>query len=180
MTITINETKFEIGKELLDFKQIDAFIHPTNNFLWFSGAYQRLKEIGGEQLETEATQKGPIDVKQAMICRGGRLNAKYIIHIAAWKQDLIPHKANIREALLAGIDLAVKHQCRSIALPIIGAELAGFSFSTAIDITFMTLVEFCMKSSEISDVILLATSHKEEQLLLRLFKSVTSIDPEKS
>lgn len=180
MAVMINETGIEIGEGLLDFNHVDAFIHPTNNFLWFSGSFERLKEIGGEQLETDATEKGPVGIGEALITDAGRLNAKHLIHVAAWGHDLIPTNSNIRLAIIAGLELADKHYCHSIAMPVAGAEIASFSLATAIEVTFMTLIEFCLKSTVFDRIIILASSHKEKQLLNRLLESASSANPFKS
>jgi len=177
MTISINETDIGIGNGLLAFNKIDAVLHPTNNFLWFSGTFERFKEVGGKQLEKDATDQGPIAVGQAIITSAGRLSATHIIHMAVWEQDLIANKSNIRKALISALKLAATNHCRSIALPIIGADSATFPLTAAIDATVMPIVEYCMQSNDIGSIMLLTQSHKEEQLLQRVMQSIESAHP---
>lgn len=175
----INGTQLNIVQGLLGFSAVDAFIHPTNSYLWFAGAYERLKEIGGDNLETEAIEQGPIAVGTAIIANAGRLNATHIIHAATWGHDLIPKQPEIHRGLVAALDLAEKNFCRSLAIPIAGSTIASFPLPAAIEVTFMTVIEHCLKSDCFDSITLLAANNKEYEVLTRLMKSVDSANPVK-
>lgn len=177
MVTMINETQIEIGKDLLSFTHIDALLHPTSNYLWFSQAFQRWLEVGGRQLEEEATAKGPIEMGTAVVTSAGRLSAKHMIHFAGWQQNLLVNKKNIRQALMAALHLAVEHRVRSLALPIAGSASATFPLNAAIESTVMGLIEFCMQTTVVRQMIILPLSDKEKTLLKRLFGSINSTKP---
>lgn len=172
MEVLINKTGVIVLVGDLALQKVDALIHPTNNFLWFSSGYsENLKRIGGSSIETEALEHGPIQVGQAVMTSAGRLKSRYLVNAAAWGQDLRPEIRCVRAAVAAALRLASEHQCLSAALPPAGAGVGGFSLRLAVEATFFSIAEHCRQPTTLQKIIFLARNHAEEEILNRVVQS---------
>jgi O-acetyl-ADP-ribose deacetylase (regulator of RNase III) len=159
-------------------QDVEAYVHPTNNYLWFSsGVSESLKRIAGEYIETEATNAGPIEVGKAIITPHGRLRCKALIHAAAWGQDMMTSVPKIHAAVGAALDLAAAVPCVSLALPPVGAEIGGFPVLHAAQTTFLSVLEHCLKNTPLREIRFLATDKIIETLLQRLIQTALSAMP---
>jgi O-acetyl-ADP-ribose deacetylase (regulator of RNase III) len=178
MEVLINKTRVVVQVGELALQEVDALIHPTNNFLWFSSGYsENLKRIGGGSIETEALERGPIQVGQAVVTSAGRLKSRYLINAAAWGQDMRPEIMQIRAAVAAALRLASEHHCLSVALPPVGAGVGEFSLRLAVESTFFPIVEHCWQSTYLQKIIFLARDHTEEEILNRVVQSAAAANP---
>ncbi len=108
---------------------VDAIVNAANTELWLgSGVAGAIARAGGPSIEAEAVPQGPIALGDAVITKAGTLPNRFVIHAAAMgyrpQDDLTPkHPGSlssgpiIRRAVLASLDLAQRHGCRSIAFP---------------------------------------------------------------
>lgn len=122
--------KIEVCQGDITRPELDALVNAANNRLWMGGGVAgALKRAGGQEIEDEALQKGPIPVGEAVVTGAGKLKAKYIIHAAVTGQDLQTDAEKIKQAtrnsLAKGDELAIK----SIAFPALGTGVGGFSLS---------------------------------------------------
>ncbi|MBN1594374.1 macro domain-containing protein [candidate division FCPU426 bacterium] len=180
MTLLINNTRVEVAVGELAFQAVDALIHPTNNYLWFSsGIAEGLKRRGGEELEEKALALGPIDIGQAVITDGGRLKAKAIIHAAAWAQDMMTQEKTVHRALASALNLARGYNCQTVALPVLGFCTGGFSQPRAIETVFLTVVEHCMQATTLIKILLMVSNKAEEEILNHILKTAKAADPPK-
>ena len=66
----------------------EAIVNPANNELRMGGGVAGvIKKKGGQEIEAEARQKGPITVGGAIATGAGRLKAKWVIHAATMAMD---------------------------------------------------------------------------------------------
>jgi O-acetyl-ADP-ribose deacetylase (regulator of RNase III) len=106
----------------------DAIINAANNHLWMgTGVAGAIKRKGGDEIERDAVAQGPIELGQAIITRGGKLDARHVIHAAAMGQDLKTDAEKIRMATKNALLLADQHRFSSISLPALGTGVGGFS-----------------------------------------------------
>jgi len=160
-------------------QEVDAIIHPTNNYLWFSpGLSEKLKQAGGEALEEEATRLGPIEVGSAAVSTPGRLPCKHLIHAAAWGQDLMTNKYKVRKATLAALQLASERGCLSAAIVPVGAGVGRFPLAQAIEATFLALVEHSLKPAALKEVRFLADNPAEARILDNIIDSANHANPD--
>jgi len=67
--------------------EVDAIINPANSYGYMGGGVAgAIKEIGGQEIETEAVAKAPIPIGSAVITTAGSLKAKHIIHAPTMEQ----------------------------------------------------------------------------------------------
>jgi O-acetyl-ADP-ribose deacetylase (regulator of RNase III) len=107
--------------------EADAIANAANDRLWMgAGVAGALKRAGGEEIEREATAKGPIERGTAVATTAGRLNARYVIHGAVMGQDLRTNADLIARTTRACLQLADELGCASLALPAFGTGVGGF------------------------------------------------------
>ena len=107
--------------------EVDAIANAANNRLWMGGGVAgAIKRAGGEEIEREAIQQGPIEVGDAVATGAGRLPARWVIHGAVMGQDLQTNAELIRRTTESCLRLAEKLGAESLALPAFGTGVGGF------------------------------------------------------
>jgi O-acetyl-ADP-ribose deacetylase (regulator of RNase III) len=107
--------------------EVDAIANAANNRLWMgSGVAGAIKRAGGEEIEREAMQQGPIDVGEAVATSAGRLPARWVIHGAVMGQDLQTNAELVRKTTESCLKLADELGAESLALPAFGTGVGGF------------------------------------------------------
>jgi len=107
--------------------ELDALVNAANNRLWMGGGVAgALKRAGGEEIEDEAFNKGPIPVGEAVITGAGKLKARCVIHAAVMGQDLKTDADKIRQATKNSLLRAEEIGLKSIAFPALGTGVGGF------------------------------------------------------
>lgn len=91
-----------------------------------SGVAGAIKAAGGEIIEKEAVEKGPVMPGEAVYSGAGKLPFKYIIHAAVMGQDLRTNRELIRKATVASLNLADRLGVKSIAFPAFGTGVGNF------------------------------------------------------
>jgi O-acetyl-ADP-ribose deacetylase (regulator of RNase III) len=107
--------------------EADAIANAANDRLWMgAGVAGALKRAGGEEIEREATARGPIPLGSAVETSAGRLRARWVIHGAVMGQDLTTDGDLVRRTTRSCLELADELGCRSLALPAFGTGVGGF------------------------------------------------------
>jgi len=131
----------------------DSIVNAANNHLWMgSGVAGAIKRKGGQSIEDEATQKGPISVGEAAVTRAGKLKAKHVIHAAAMGQDLITSEEYIKKATLNSLKRAEDLNLESIDFPALGTGVGGFSLEKCANLMISETVNFLKTSSSLKTV----------------------------
>jgi O-acetyl-ADP-ribose deacetylase (regulator of RNase III) len=113
----------------------DAVVNAANNHLRLgTGVAGAIAKRGGGGIQEECHEivrkNGPLKVGGAAITGAGRLKVRYVIHAAAMG-DLPVTPDSIRNATRSALELAEKHDIRSLAFPVLGTGVGGFPFSEA-------------------------------------------------
>jgi O-acetyl-ADP-ribose deacetylase (regulator of RNase III) len=107
--------------------EVDAIANAANDRLWMgSGVAGAIKRAGGEEIEREAMQQGPIEVGEAVATGAGRLPARWVIHGAVMGQDLRTDADCVRRTTESCLSLADDLGAESLALPAFGTGVGGF------------------------------------------------------
>jgi O-acetyl-ADP-ribose deacetylase len=107
--------------------EVDAIANAANNHLWMgAGVAGAIKRGGGEEIEGEAVQLGPIEVGNAIATSAGRLPARWVIHGAVMGQDLQTNADLVRRTTQSCLRVADDLGAQSIALPAFGTGVGGF------------------------------------------------------
>jgi O-acetyl-ADP-ribose deacetylase len=140
----------------------EAIVNAANNHLWMgSGVAGAIKRNGGQEIETEAISKGPIDIGEAVATKAGRLPQRYVIHAAAMGQDLQTDQAKMHNATHNALLRAEELGLSSIDFPALGTGVGGFPPEQAAKIMIDEAMKF------------LQNSHALRQVGLVLFDSET-------
>jgi O-acetyl-ADP-ribose deacetylase (regulator of RNase III) len=132
----------------------DAIVNAANNELWMgSGVAGAIKREGGQEIEDEALEIGPIPIGEAVATTAGRLKAKYVIHAAGMGTDLRTDEAKIRDATLNSLRRADELGLESIAFPSIGTGVGGFPLDRAARIMLEVAVEVAQKDTSLKNII---------------------------
>ena len=119
--------KLEVVKGDITQTDTDAIVNAANNEFWMgAGVAGAIKAAGGQVIEDEAVNKGPVMPGEAIYTCAGKLRFMYIIHAAVMGQDLRTTDKYIRQATIASLNIAEKLKLKSIALPAFGTGVGGF------------------------------------------------------
>jgi O-acetyl-ADP-ribose deacetylase len=120
-------TELEVLEGDITALEVDAIANAANNHLWMgSGVAGAIKRAGGDEIEREAVQLGPIEVGDAVATAAGRLAARWVIHGAVMGQDLRTDAELVRRTTASCLRLADELGAESLALPAFGTGVGGF------------------------------------------------------
>ena len=107
--------------------EVDAIANAANNHLWMgSGVAGAIKRAGGEGIEREAVQLGPIEIGDAVATGAGQLSARWVVHGAVMGQDLRTNAELVRRTTENSLRVADELGAESLALPAFGTGVGGF------------------------------------------------------
>ncbi|HEY5658476.1 MAG TPA: macro domain-containing protein [Myxococcota bacterium] len=107
---------------------VDAIVNAANSALVLgAGVAGAIREKGGPSIQRECDEIGPIDVGGAAVTGAGNLPARYVIHAAGMPPGGQATPESIRSAIRRSFELARERDCRSIAVPAVGAGIGGVS-----------------------------------------------------
>jgi O-acetyl-ADP-ribose deacetylase (regulator of RNase III) len=106
---------------------VDAIVNAANSALQLgAGVAGAIRERGGPAIQEECDRIGPIAVGAAAVTGAGALPARFVIHAATMPPGGRASEESVRSALRASLALADERGCRSVAVPALGAGVAGF------------------------------------------------------
>jgi O-acetyl-ADP-ribose deacetylase (regulator of RNase III) len=130
-------------------QQVDAIVNAANRSLYVgSGVDGAIHDAGGPSLHEETSKLYPngCPTGSAVVSTAGNLQAKYVFHAVGpvWFGDDLEAEASrqLVNAYRTCLELAVKHDCKSIAFPAISTGVYGFPIDKAAKIAMETAVEF--------------------------------------
>lgn len=120
-------TELEVLEGDITALEVDAIANAANNHLWMgAGVAGAIKRAGGEEIEREAVQLGPIEVGDAVATSAGRLPALWVIHGAVMGEDLQTNADLVRRTTESCLQVADDLGAESLALPAFGTGVGGF------------------------------------------------------
>lgn len=114
-----------------DITEIDCevIVNSANTELWLgSGVAGAILAKGGKSIEDEAVKQGPVELGDAVITRGGKLRAGYVIHAAAMRPGQSSSQEFISRATKNSLRIAFEKQFKSLAFPAIGTGVGSVSY----------------------------------------------------
>jgi len=132
----------------------EAIVNAANNHLWMgAGVAGAIKKAGGEIIEKEAVNRGPIMPGEAVFTGAGKLLFKMVIHAAVMGQDLKTTDKLIRQATIASLNIAEKNNITSLAFPAFGTGVGGFPMKACAYIMVTAVRGFEKQSENIERVV---------------------------
>ncbi|WP_290818679.1 macro domain-containing protein [Halovivax sp.] len=121
--------EFDVVQGDIAEQSADALVNAAGTSLRMgSGVAGALRRGAGEEIDEEATEKGPVDLGEVAVTDPYDLDAEYVIHAAA-----MPHygdgkatEASIGDATRNALERADALGCESLVMPALGCGVAGF------------------------------------------------------
>jgi O-acetyl-ADP-ribose deacetylase (regulator of RNase III) len=108
-------------------QSVDAIVNAANSDLVLgAGVAGAIRERGGPSIQAECDAIGPVAVGDAALTGAGKLPARFVIHAASMPPGGSASEESVRSSLRRSLELAREKGCRSIAIPAVGAGIAGF------------------------------------------------------
>lgn len=153
MKISIDHGSIEIAKGDITDEATDAIVNAANNHLWMGGGVAgAIKRRGGDEIEKEAIDQGPVEVGEAVITGGGSLHARHVIHAAVMGQDLHTDAEKVAKATRSALRLGESRKIQSASLPALGTGVGGFSIFHCAKIMITESVEFLTTSKHLRTI----------------------------
>lgn len=137
---------FQIVRNDITKMKVDAIVNAANTKLTMGGGVcgAIFKAAGEHELQRECDTIGQCATGQAVITKGYRLPAKYIIHTVGpvWQGGWSNEAKQLRSCYLNSLKLAVENHCNSIAFPLISSGIFGYPKDQALQIATSAIREF--------------------------------------
>ena len=110
----------------LTVQDVDAIVNAANSELLLgAGVAGAIRSRGGPSIQAECDAHGPVEVGDAALTGAGDLPARFVIHAASMAPGGAASEASVRSAFRASLRLAAEHGCQTVAVPALGAGIAG-------------------------------------------------------
>jgi O-acetyl-ADP-ribose deacetylase (regulator of RNase III) len=153
--------------------EVEAVVNAANTQLWMGGGVAgAIKRAGGAEIEREAMARGPIRIGDAVATAGGRLPARYVIHAATMGSDLITSADAIRSAAASSLRLAESMEIASLAIPLLGTGVGGFSLDEAAALMAGAVAAHAHRAGRPSRVVLVGFDDEARQALERAVEAI--------
>jgi len=116
-------------------QEVDAIVNAANSHLILgAGVAGAIRRKGGPTIQEECDRIGPIEVGGAAVTGAGNLPARFVIHAAGMPPGGVATEESVRSAMRRSLALAREQGCRTVAVPAIGAGIAGFPLQRCAEI----------------------------------------------
>lgn len=117
-------------------QEVDAIVNAANSHLILgSGIAGVIREKGGPTIQQQCDEIGLIEVGAAAITDAGELPAKYVIHAAGMAPGGVADEQSVRKSLRASLEIAVRENLTTLAIPAIGTGVGGFSLQRCAEVS---------------------------------------------
>lgn len=138
---------FTIVRQDITRMQVDAIVNAANTDLAMGGGVcgAIFKAAGPAKLQAACDKVSPIKTGGAAITPGFDLPAKFVIHAAGpvyrhWNAEQNEHL--LRSAYTESLRLAHRHNCKSIAFPLISSGIYGYPKDEALQVATAAIKDF--------------------------------------
>ena len=153
MHLDINDCRIELIRGDITDQEVDAIVNAANASLAGGGGVDgAIHRRGGTTIMRETDEKYPngCPTGSAVVSGAGNLKAKFVFHAVGprWKGGTANEPALLQSAYQTCLELAVKHDCRSIAFPSISTGIYGYPIQQAASLAIQTVIDFLQNNPE--------------------------------
>ena len=166
---------FQIVRNDITNMCVDAIVNSANpRPVVGLGTDSSIHEKAGPELLAARQKIGPIPLGQAAITPAFRLPARYVIHTVGpvWDGGSYGEEKLLRSCYDESLKLALEHDCKSIAFPLIATNNYGFPKDKALQIAVAAFSEFLMEHEML--IYLVAFDRTAYRLSEKLVSSIAS------
>jgi len=147
MRVEINEQALELARGDITLQEVDAIVNAANSRLAGGGGVDgAIHRRGGPAIMAETDAKYPegCPTGSAVLSGGGNLAAKHVIHAVGpvWSGGNQGEAEQLAGAVRRSLELAVEHDCRSIALPALSTGAYRYPMDQAARVSLSTAIDF--------------------------------------
>ena len=147
MQIRVNDCSLELVQGDVTLQVVDAVVNAANSRLAGGGGVDgAIHRQGGPAImrETDAEYPDGCPTGSAVISGGGELLAKHVIHAVGpvWSGGARGEADLLAAAYRRCLELAVEHDCRSVAFPSLSTGAYRYPTDQAARVALSTVIEF--------------------------------------
>ena len=166
-------SKIEVAQGDITQLSVDAIVNAANTSLLGGGGVDgAIHMAAGPQLLKECRSLAGCPTGDAKITKGYNLPAKYVIHAVGpvWNNGSGKEEELLEQCYRRSLEIAAKHNIKSIAFPCISPGIYRFPKDKAADIAYQTITECLGQTPEIEKVIFCCFSDQD----YKIYKSISS------
>jgi O-acetyl-ADP-ribose deacetylase len=131
-------------------QEVDAIVNAANSGLAGGGGVDgAIHRAGGPSLMEETRRRYPRGCRtgDAVPTAAGLLRARYVFHAVGpvWRGGMQQESKLLASAYRRCLELAVEHECRSIAFPAISTGVYGYPKDLAADCSLKTVRDYLLE-----------------------------------
>ncbi len=147
MRVSIHGLTIELCQGDITVQQVDAIVNAANSRLAGGGGVDgAIHRRGGPDVMCDTAARYPdgCPTGSAVISTAGRLPARWVIHAVGpvWSGGCRGEPELLAGAYRRSLQLAVEHECRTVALPALSTGAYRFPMDLAAQIAVRTAVDF--------------------------------------
>ena len=151
--ISIGACRIESVQGDITEQSVDAIVNAANSKLAGGGGVDgAIHRRGGRSIMEETARRFPqgCPTGNAVITGAGQLSARHVIHAVGpvWRGGEHGEPELLASAYRKCLQLAVEHQCRDIAFPLLSTGAYGYPLEQASLVAFDTTADFLKQSQE--------------------------------